>query len=528
MTERLLSRRQALITEDNSRWWTLGAMCFALFMIMLDNTVVNVALPSIQRDLHASLSALEWTISGYTLTFAVLMVTGGRLGDIFGRRRMFLFGVIVFGLSSAAIGLAPNDAVLVAFRALQGIGAAFMMPATLAIITQAFPAEQRGTAIGTWAGVSALALAIGPVLGGFLTQDVSWRAIFFINPPVALGAVAVTLFAARESRDETVGRAVDLPGIAALTVGLTALVLALLESNAWHWGSVRIVGLFSIAVVALAAFVAIERRVRVPMLDFTFFRSRTSAGSNMVAFLVTFAMFAQFFFLTLYMQNVLNYSPLQTGLRFLPATVVIIIMGPLAGRLTDRVGPRPLIVLGLLLTGSALLIQSRLTIHSGYGLLLPGFILMGLGMGLVMSPMSTAAMNAVDRTKAGAASGVLSMSRMVGGSVGLAVMGALVATIGRAKLDRLLPNLAPATRAKIASDLGSGVGPAGHHATPQVVDAVHHAFVSALSIGLEVGAGVTLVGAVLAFLLIGRVPTRTDPVPTVAEADQPVTEATLA
>jgi MFS family permease len=202
-------------------------------MIMLDNTVVNVALPSIQRDLHASLSALEWTVNAYTLTFAVLMVTGGRLGDIFGRRRMFLFGVAVFGISSAAIGFAPTDTTLVLFRAVQGVGAAFMMPATLSIITQAFPAEQRGTAIGTWAGVSALALAIGPVLGGFLTEYVSWRAIFWINPPIAIGAVAVTLFAARESRDETVDRTVDFPGIAAITIGLTALVLALVEGNEW-------------------------------------------------------------------------------------------------------------------------------------------------------------------------------------------------------------------------------------------------------------------------------------------------------
>jgi EmrB/QacA subfamily drug resistance transporter len=528
VTERINALR---MTEDNRRWWTLGAMCFALFMIMLDNTVVNVALPSIQRDLHASLSALEWTMNAYTLTFAVLMVTGGRLGDIFGRRRMFLFGVTVFGISSAMIGFAPSDAMLVAFRAVQGVGAAFMMPATLAIITQAFPAEQRGTAIGTWAGVSALALAIGPVLGGFLTQDVSWRAIFFINPPIAIGAVAVTLFAARESRDETVGRKVDIPGIAALTIGLTAFILALVESNAWHWGSVRIVGLFVLAAVALAAFVAIELRVRVPMLDFSFFRSRTSAGSNLVAFLVTFAMFAQFFFLTLYMQNVLHYSPLQTGLRFLPATIVIIIMGPLAGRLTDRVGPRPLMVAGLITTSAALLIQSRLTVHTGYGLLLPGFILMGLGMGLVMSPMSTAAMNAVDRAKAGAASGVLSMSRMVGGSVGLAVMGALVATVGRAKLDQLLPNVAPATRGRIASTLGTGPGPGAHHAAPQVVDAVQHAFVSALGVGLEVGAVVTLVGALLALFLIGRVPSRTEPVPaapTVAASDRPVTEVTAA
>ena len=299
MTQRILAHRHHLITDENSRWWTLGAMCFALFMIMLDNTVVNVALPSIQRDLHASLSALEWTVNAYTLTFAVLLVTGGRLGDIFGRRKMFLFGVVVFGLSSAAIGLAPTDTTLVLFRAVQGIGAAFMMPATLSIITQAFPAHQRGTAIGTWAGVSALALAIGPVLGGFLTQQVSWRAIFFLNPPIALIAVAVTLFAARESRDETVSRKIDFPGIGAITVSLTAIVLALVEGNAWGWGSAQILTLLAVGVSGVVAFVVIEKRSAAPMVDFTFFRSRTFLGSNLVAFIVSFAMLAQFFFLAL-------------------------------------------------------------------------------------------------------------------------------------------------------------------------------------------------------------------------------------
>src|SRR5436309_15188643 len=226
MTDRFLAHRHRLITEENSRWWTLAAMCFALFMLMLDNTVVNVALPSIQRDLNASLASLEWTVNAYTLTLAVLLVTGGRLGDIFGRRRMFMFGVVVFGLTSIAVGLAHSDGALVAFRAVQGVGAAFMMPATLSIITQAFPPHQRGTAIGTWAGVSALALAIGPVIGGFLTEQVSSRAIFFINPPNAAVAVALALFAAKESRDETVGKTVDYLGIGALTLGLTALALA--------------------------------------------------------------------------------------------------------------------------------------------------------------------------------------------------------------------------------------------------------------------------------------------------------------
>jgi EmrB/QacA subfamily drug resistance transporter len=504
MTERILAHRHRLINDDNSRWWTLGAMCFALFMVMLDNTVVNVALPSIQRDLHASLSALEWTMNAYTLTFAVLLITGGRLGDIFGRRRMFLFGVAVFGASSAAVGFAPSDLVLIIFRACQGVGAAFMMPATLSIITQAFPPQQRGTAIGTWAGVSALALAIGPVLGGVLTQDVSWRAIFFINPPIAVGAVAVTLFAARESRDQTVGRSVDIAGIAALTVGLTALVLALVQANSWGWGSPATLSLLVLCAVAAAAFVAIELRVRAPMLDFAFFSNRTSAATNIVAFLITFAMFAQFFFLTLYMQNVLHYTPIQTGVRFLPATVLIIVTGPLAGRLTDRIGARPLIVAGMLIVALALLIQAQITLHSGYGLLAGGFVLMGIGMGLVMSPMSTAAMNAVDRTKAGAASGVLSMSRMVGGAVGLSAMGALVAAIGRSQLAASLPLLPAPVRARIASALGSGSTGAAGLADPRILHAVQHAFVSALGTGLAIGAAVALAGALLAVPMLGR------------------------
>jgi len=524
VTGRILAHRHRLVTDENSRWWTLGAMCFALFMVMLDNTVVNVSLPSIQRDLHASLSALEWTVNAYTLTFAVLMVTGGRLGDIFGRRTFFLFGVVVFGFSSVAIGLAPNDTFLVAFRAVQGIGAAFMMPATLSIITQSFPAHQRGTAIGTWAGVSALALAIGPVVGGFLTQQVSWRAIFFINPPIAVGAVAVTLFAARNSRDETVDRTVDYAGIAALTVGLTALVLVLVEGNSWHWGSPRIIGLFAFALIVLVGFVQIERSVQAPMIDFAFFRSRTSLGANLVGFLITFAMFAQFFFITLYMQNILHYGPLDAGLRFLPSTVVIVIMGPLAGRLTDRVGPRPLMTLGLVIVAAAILIQSRITIHSGYGLLLPGFVLMGMGMGLVMSPMSTAAMNAVDRSKAGAASGVLSMSRMVGSTFGVAVMGALVTTIGRAKINSGLPHVPAATRSALANSLGSGAPLGGHHASAEIVATVKGAFVSALSTGLTIGGVVTLAGAFLAWALIESKPKATQPEPAAAHDDLPADE----
>jgi EmrB/QacA subfamily drug resistance transporter len=512
MTARLLAHRQRLITDENRRWWTLAAMCFALFMMMLDNTVVNVALPSIQRDLDASLSSLEWTINAYTLTLAVLLVTGGRLGDIFGRRKIFLIGVFIFGVASAIIGLSPNGGILVAFRAVQGVGAAFMMPATLSIITQAFPPEQRGMAIGTWAGVSAMALAIGPVFGGFLTESVSWRAIFFINPPIAVVAIAVTLFATRETRDETVDRTVDYPGILTLTVSLTALVLALIQGNSWHWGSARVMTLFAVAIIGLASFVWIELHSRAPIVNFSFFRARSFLGSNLVAFFVTFAMFAQFFFLTLYLQNVLHYSPLQTGLRFLPSTLLVIAAGPIAGRLSDRIGPRPLMTLGLLIVSAALFIQSGITPHTGYGLLLPGFILMGAGIGLVMSPMSTAAMNAVDRTKAGVASGTLSMSRMVGGTFGVAVMGALVTAIGRSNLNSSLPHVPAAVRANITNALASGGSVNGAHLSHQIVTATNDAFVSALSTGLTVSAVTAAVAAVLSFLLIERKAIATAPV----------------
>jgi EmrB/QacA subfamily drug resistance transporter len=497
------------LNEGNRKWWTLAAMCFALFMIMLDNTVVNVALPSIQKVLGASMSSLEWTVNAYTLTFAVLLVTGGRLGDIFGRRRMFLFGVVVFAASSAAIGLAPDQNWLIAGRAIQGIGGAFMMPGTLSIISNTFPPQERGRAIGTWAGVSALALALGPAVGGALTEYVSWRAIFFLNLPVAVGAVIVTLFAARESRDETVDRSVDYPGIVALSTGLTALVLALVEGNKWGWGSSSILALFATAVVGLAAFAYVEARGRAPMVQFEFFKSRSFLGANSVAFIVSFAMLAMFFFMALYMQNILGYSPLEAGIRFLPSTVVIIFAAPLAGRLSDRIGPKPLMVFGLTAVAIALFMQSRVTDHTTYTDLLPAFMLMGLGMGFTMSPMSTAAMNAVRADKAGAASGILSMSRMVGGTFGVAGIGALFQHLSGARIDSKLAglHLSAAQHSQIVDAMGSGkakdvLKTFDARTAGQVGAAMKDAFVHALGGALTLSCAVAFVGAALALGLI--------------------------
>ncbi len=494
MTQRLR------LSEENRRWWTLAAMCFALAMVMLDNTVTNVALPSIQRDFDASLSALEWTINAYTLTFAVLLVTGGRLGDIFGRRRVFLIGVVVFAAASATIGFAPSEGWLVASRAVQGVGAALMMPATLSIITNAFPPQERGKAIGMWAGVSAIALALGPLVGGWLTEDVTWRAIFFINVPIAVIAVFVTLFATQESRDETASRQVDYPGIATLTVGLTALVLALVEGNSWGWGSPAIIALLVAAVGGLGTFVAIERISAAPIVDFDFFRSRSFLGANVVAFSISFGMFAVFFFLALYMQNILGYGPLETGVRFLPTTVVIMFAGPIAGRLSDRIGPRTPLTIGLLLVTVSLAWQSRISVDTSFGFLVVPFILLGVGMGFTMSPMSTAAMNAVDRSKAGVASGTLSMTRMVGGTFGVAALGALVAAIGRHDLGRSLPRVPHDVRERLVDSLGAGGNAAG--STAPVRAATQQAFVDALGTGLTIAAVVLLLAAVAAWLMV--------------------------
>jgi EmrB/QacA subfamily drug resistance transporter len=503
------------ITERNQKWWTLGAMCFALFMIMLDNTVVNVALPSIQRSLDASLSGLEWTVNVYTLTFAVLLVTGGRLGDVFGRRRAFLVGVVLFASSSATAGLAPSAAFLVASRAVQGVGAALMMPATLSIITHAFPAHERGKAIGTWAGVSGLALAIGPVVGGFLTEHVSWRAIFFLNVPVAVGAVIVTLAAARESRDHTVPRSVDFAGVGTLSLGIGSLVLALIEGNRWGWGSAAVLGLFALSVAGLVAFGLVELRSSKPMIEFGYFGSRTFLATNAIAFCVSFAMLAMFFFMALYMQNILGYSPLEAGIRFLPSTLVIIVAAPLAGRLTDRIGAKLPIATGLSLVAISLLLQSQITVDTGYGTLLPTFALMGLGIGLVMSPMSTAAMNSVDPAKAGGASGILSMSRMVGGTFGVAAVGALFQSLSDSKLSSKLADL-PLTAAQktwFLDNLGSGNVDAHLRELPsgtarQVGDAMRETFISSLSSSLRLSATMAAVGAVVALLAVEHIPFR--------------------
>jgi EmrB/QacA subfamily drug resistance transporter len=419
--------RAKIFADENRRWWTLGALCFALFMIMLDNTVVNVALPAIQADLRISTAELEWTVTAYALTFATLLLTGGKLGDLFGRRMIFTIGLAVFTVSSLFCGLSGSAPELIGARAVQGVGAALMMPSTLSIISATFDVRERGTAIGIWAGVSAVALAIGPLLGGIITEHISWNWIFYVNVPIGVAAVLAAIFVVPESKDTSRQQRLDLPGLITSGVGLLSLVYALIEANQYGWTSGRILGLFIVAAVSLIAFVLLETHQRLPMLDLSLFRSGTFAGANLVAILVTLAMFGIFVFFPIYMQTWLGWSPIQAGAALLPWTVMIVIFAPIAGKLSDRVGSRWLIAGGMTTVAACCLLLSTVDLSSSFWNLLPAFLLGGLGMSFVMTPMSAAVMGAAPVAKAGVASGVLNTFRQVGVALGIAITGAIVA-----------------------------------------------------------------------------------------------------
>jgi EmrB/QacA subfamily drug resistance transporter len=416
----------SFLDDEHRKWWTLVAVAFGLFMIMLDNTVVNVALPSIQRDLNVSVSSLEWVVNGYFLTFAVLMLTGGKLADLFGRRRIFIVGLVVFTASSLACGLATSGEMLIAWRAVQGVGAALMNPATLSIITATFPPRQRGMAMGIWVGVSAVALALGPITGGLLSEHAHWSWIFFINVPIGLLAILAARVVIRESKDTSQEQRLDVPGLISSGGALLALTYALIEANNKGWTSVEILSLFGVAVVGLAAFIVLERRQRAPMLDLSLFRNRTFAGANLTMMLVALSMFGVFFFVSLFVQNILGYSPVQAGAAFLPMTLCIIFFAPVAGKLSDRVGARWLMSGGMALVSVSLVLFSLLDQGSSFWNLFPALLVGGVGMATAMTPTTATAMSSVPIDKAGVGSAVLNSMRQVGGLLGVAIMGAIL------------------------------------------------------------------------------------------------------
>jgi EmrB/QacA subfamily drug resistance transporter len=389
---------------------------------MLDSTVVALALPEIRHDVGASAEGLQWVMNGYLLTIAVLVVTAGRLGDMFGRKRVFLAGMVLFAVGSVVSGAAGDQDALILGRILQGAGAAPMLSLSLALVCNVFPSEEQPRALGIWAAVSAIALAIGPLAGGLLIE-LDWRVIFWMNLPVLALGIAITVAAAPESTDPGAGTRIDWAGLAALSAGLTAVVLALIQSQAWSGGAV--LALAAAGLLALAAFWAIEHLVREPIVEFALFRNGPYFGASAAAFALVGAYWAVMFFQPQYLQDVRDHSPILSGLMILPVTAPMVFISPFSGRLIGRFGARRLMTAGMACGTAGLLVLTQIDADSSYGLILVGYLLFGIALGLVYAPMSTAAMAAMPGDKVGIASGVLAMDRVMAGAVALAATGAV-------------------------------------------------------------------------------------------------------
>jgi EmrB/QacA subfamily drug resistance transporter len=403
----------------------LLTMCFALAMAMLDNTVVNIALPTITSKLDATVSDLQWIIDGYVLAFASLLLTGGILGDRYGRKKMFLTGLAIFTLASLGCGLSGSGSQLIMFRALQGVGAALLMPGTLSILTVTFPPEERARAIGLWAGVSGLALALGPTLGGYIVEHGGWETVFFINVPIGVIAFVIAWRTVRESVSEET-RHLDLPGLALGTSGLFSLTYGLIEANQRGWGDGLIVASLVAAAVLLTAFLVWEHRSPKAMMPLSFFRIPAFSAGNAVAFSVSLGLFSIFLFVTLYMQAIRGYTPFQAGLRFLPMTGMIIVTAPVAGHVAQRLGARIPMTYGLTVASAGLLGLTFIQPDTPFWIIGILFVLMGHGLGATMAPMTAAVMGAVGPQRAGLGSAMTNTSREVGGVLGIALLGTVL------------------------------------------------------------------------------------------------------
>ena len=485
------------------KWRVLIVVCVAVFMLLLDITVVNVALPDIEKELNTSFTDLQWVVDAYALTLAATMLNAGSLGDLLGRKRVFIVAIALFTVASALCGAAQSPSWLIVARGLQGIGGAGMFAVSLAIISQEFFGRERGTAFGIWGATVGAAVAIGPLVGGALTTYVGWRWIFFVNVPIGVACVAVGMRVLHETRDEQAGR-FDLPGLLTLTGGLFALVLGLLRGADWGWSSGRVIGLFVAAAVLLVSFAFIELRQAAPMLDLRLFKVPTFTGAQITAFTISSGMFAQFLFLPLYLESVLGYSAVKTGVIFLPLSLLAFVVAPISGRLSTRVPVRFLLGGGLALCGVALLLMHGVTLGSTWTALLPGFLVAGVGIGLVNAPLASTSVSVVEPRHAGMASGTNNTFRQVGIATGIAALGAIFQSritsfLSNAGIGPFVPSW--------SHEIASGLTPHRNFSirnpqSPAVI--AHEAFISGLNTIFVVAAVVLFAGAVLAFLLVRR------------------------
>jgi EmrB/QacA subfamily drug resistance transporter len=411
-------------------WVILLLVCIAQFMVILDATVVNVALPSIQKDLGLSEANLQWIVNAYTLVFGGFLLLGGRAGDLLGRKRLFLAGVVVFTVASLLNGLATNSTWLISTRALQGLGAAFISPAALAIISTIFAeGKERGKALGVWAAIASGGSAVGLVLGGVLTQAFSWPWIFFINVPIGVAAFVLSLRLIPESMDEEAERNFDILGAVTVTGGLMTLVYAIVKAQSDGWTAGVTLGTFAGAAILLAAFIVTELRASAPLVRLSIFRVRSLTAANVTMFLVASGLFAMFFFNSLYLQRVLLYGPLKAGLAFLPFTGGIIVSAGLASQFAPRIGVRPVAVVGMLLTALGMGLLARIPVHGTYVAdVMPPILLVSLGLGAVFVPLTLIATTGLDDSDQGLASGLFNTSQQIGGALGLAILSTLAAS----------------------------------------------------------------------------------------------------
>ena len=492
----------------NRKWWTLGAVCVATFMLLLDITVVNTALPAIQQDLGGSFTDLQWVIDAYALSLAALVLTAGSLADRLGRRRVFAIGLGIFSVASLLCALAPDPTFLNLARGLQGVGGAIMFAVSLALVAQEFPSgPERGMAMGIYGGTIGIAVAIGPLVGGVLTDSLGWESVFLLNVPIGIAAIAVTYWKVAESRDPNATR-IDWGGLVTFSTALFLLVLALVRGNDEGWGSTMIVSLLGVAAVLLAAFLAIERRVAEPMLPLGFFRRRAFTGVQLAAFAVSGSMFALFLYLTLYLQSFLGLSPIEAGLRYLPITVASFVVAPLSGMALARIQARYLMAAGLALTGLGLLLMSGLNLDSEWTALLLGFLVSGIGVGLLNPVIADVALSVVPKEQSGMAAGINDTFRQVGIAVGIAAWGAIFLGAGAAKTQQAAGgaldndqarNLVEATSSGALPQAVSGL-PANVQDTAR--NAAEQGFLHGLNEILVIGALLSFAGAVLALWLV--------------------------
>jgi len=445
-------------------WWVLASVSLPLFAVCVNTTSINTALPAIARSLDTGLPSLQWVVNAYILAAAAFVVTGGRLGDLLGRRRVFLAGVALFGIASVLIALAGSVTVLVAGRALQGLSSAMIVPGSLSLVGVAFPPERRNAAIGIWAAVVGLGFAMGPLIGGALTESLGWEWVWWANVPLVVAAIAMALARVPESRDEG-ELSIDVAGIALLAAGSLALVLGLTEAPDWGWGDGRTLGMFAGAAALFAAFGLVERRQRLPLVVFRFFRSGPFVAGTLGTFSATLALLGAFYFYNLFLQShaVFDLSPLETGATLLPLSLAMFAVSLAAGPLAQRLGPRAPVAGGFLAVAAGFWLVSRIGRDSGVEDLIPGFLLIGLGQGLVTGPTSAAAVAAVPEEDAGEASGVVNMGRYLGGSLGVTICGLLYlrpgvgSGAGEAARDLAVDAFASANRGMAIVALGTAV-----------------------------------------------------------------------